>query len=79
MDTTAHTAGETMDLFRNVFPGHLISCCGDIQWPSQCLDLSAPDYFLWGCHNKKVSLQELKNRINKNLKKLTEIQTCCSV
>jgi hypothetical protein len=44
---TAHTARLSMNTLRAAFPGRLLSRFGDIQWPSNSLDLTAAD-FLWG-------------------------------
>jgi hypothetical protein len=75
--TTAHTARDTMDLLRHFFTGHLIAHIGDNQWPPWSLDLSAPDYFLWGCF-KPGHIVFMKNRTRQKTK-LTEIQICCTV
>ena len=37
-----------MSIVRNMFPGHLISCFGDVLWPPCSPDLSKCDFFLWG-------------------------------
>ena len=45
---TAHTARLSMNTLRAAFPGRLLSRFGDIQWPSNSLDLTAADFLLWG-------------------------------
>jgi hypothetical protein len=44
---TAHTARASMEVLREIFPGHFISLCGDIPWPARSPDLSLCDFFLW--------------------------------
>lgn len=51
---TAHTARETMNCLRVMFPGRIISRFGDVAWPPRSPDLTAPDYFLWGFLKSKV-------------------------
>ena len=71
---TAHTARNSMQVLREMFPQHVISRFGDINWPARSPDLSAPDYFLWGYLKGKVyqerphTIQQLKENIE------TEIQ-----
>lgn len=66
---TAHTARQTRILLQEMFPGRLISKFGDITWPANSPDLTAPDFFLWGYLKEKVyerrpnTIQELKIRI----------------
>jgi hypothetical protein len=65
---TAHTAQLSMNTLRAVFPGRLLSQFGDIQWPSNSLDLTATD-FLWGYLKAQVfthtlpDINSLKNAI----------------
>lgn len=74
---TCHTAGETMNLLRQMFPERLISKSGDYDWPPRSPDLSAPDFFLWGFlkgkvyANKPDSLQQLKANIREEIAKIT--------
>ena len=51
---TAHTARATMNLLRQHFPNHIISKIGDVRWPPCSLDLTPPDFFLWGYLKDKV-------------------------
>jgi len=37
-----------MTTVRNMFPGHLISCFGDVPWPPHSPDLSTCDFFPLG-------------------------------
>ena len=66
---TAHTARNSMQVLREMFPQHVISRFGDINWPARSPDLSAPDYFLWGYLKGKVyqerphTIQQLKENI----------------
>ena len=45
---TAHTARATMEMLKAIFPNRLISRFGDVPWPPQSPDLSAPDFFSLG-------------------------------
>ena len=45
---TAHTARLSMNTLCAAFPGRLLSGFGDIQWPSNSLDLTAADFFYGG-------------------------------
>lgn len=62
---TAHTAIQSMNTLRRLFPGRLISWFGDIHWPTR---LNVPDFYLWGFLKYRVdknkphfiTLQELK-------------------
>ena len=66
---TAHTAKETMQMLKAIFPNRLISRFGDIPWTPRSPDLYAPNFFLWGCLEEKVyiempdTLQQLKRNI----------------
>lgn len=51
---TCHTAGETMALLRDKFPGRVISRNGDFNWPPRSCDLTPLDFFLWGYVKDKV-------------------------
>lgn len=70
---TAHTSRQTRMVLQNMFPGHLISRFGDITWPSNSPDLTAPDFFLWGYLKQKVyarrpqTLQDLKLYISEEI------------
>lgn len=66
---TAHTARNSLNLLRQMFPGHLVSRRGDLEWPARSPDLSVCDFFLWGYLKEKVfkhrphTLPELRERI----------------
>ena len=66
---TGHTAKISMQVFRTVFPGRLISHSGDITWPTHWPDHALPDYFLWGHVKSKVyetcpaNIADLKQQI----------------
>jgi hypothetical protein len=45
---TAHTARESMDVLREMFPQHIISWYGDVQWPAHSPDLSPCDLLSLG-------------------------------
>jgi hypothetical protein len=66
---TAHTAQISMQVFRTLFPGRLISHSGDTIWPACLPDLAVSDYFLWGYVKSKVhetgpaNIDDLKQQI----------------
>ena len=70
---TAHTAGASMNVVREAFPGRLISRNGDISWPPRSPDLSPCDFFLWGYLKSKVylgkprTIDELKEAIRREI------------
>lgn len=74
---TSHTANDTMDILREIFPGRIMSKRGDIDWPPRSPDLTAPDYFLWGYlkgkvyGNKPTTIQVLKDNIIQEIGAIT--------
>lgn len=74
---TAHTARETIQILRRMFPGRLISRSGDVLWPARSPDLTAPDFFLWGFLKSKVyvnspqTLEQLKENIRQEIANIT--------
>ena len=75
---TAHTARLPMNTLRAAFPGRLLSQFGDIQWPSNSLDLTAADFFLWGYLKAQVythnlpDINSLKNAIRQEIVNVTK-------
>ena len=51
---TSHTARATMRILRDAFPGRIMSKSGYVDRPPRSPDLTAPDYFLWGCLKGRV-------------------------
>jgi len=51
---TAHTAVISIAALRRLFPQRVVSHFGDVPRPPHLLDLSAPDFFLWGYLKSKV-------------------------
>ena len=45
---------KSIDVLQEIFPVHLISLRGDIEWPARLLDLSSCDYFLWDYVKEEV-------------------------
>jgi hypothetical protein len=43
---TCQTVRESMACLRQLFPGRMISRCGDLPWPLRSPDLAAPDFFM---------------------------------
>jgi hypothetical protein len=76
---TCHTACETMELFREKFPGRVFSRNGDRNWPPRSCD-----FFLWGFvksrvyANKPQTIPELKVEIGRVIGE-TEPQLCGNV
>jgi hypothetical protein len=70
---TAHTPRRSMQVLREIFPGKLISLCGDVAWPAHSSDLAPCDFFLWGYLKSKVythrpeNLQALKDAIRREI------------
>jgi hypothetical protein len=70
---TAHTAQNSMAVVRGMFPQHVISRFGDVEWPPRSPDLSACDFLLWGYLKEKVyahrphTIQELKDCIREEI------------
>ena len=70
---TAHTARKSMAVLRELFPGHLISLCGDVGWPARSPDIAPCDYFLWGYLKAEVykhrptTIDELKAAISQTI------------
>jgi len=66
---TAHPSSRSLSILREIFPGHLISLCGDIGWPARSPDLNPCDFFLWGHIKAKVyvrrpgTIEQLKEAI----------------
>ena len=75
---TAHTAVSSIAALRRVFPQQAISHFGDVPWPPRSLDLTAPDFFLWGYlkskvySNRPIDLHGLKENIQEEIAKLSE-------
>jgi hypothetical protein len=42
---TAHTSRRSLEILREMFPGHVVSLRGDIEWPLLSPDLSSCDFF----------------------------------
>jgi hypothetical protein len=73
----SHTARASMAAVKNLFPNLVTSRYGDITWPARSPDLSACDFFLWGCLKSQVfkapaphTVQQLKHRIQKEVKRI---------
>ena len=78
---TTHTAENSMDVLRDLFPSHLISLRSDIGWPARSPDLSPCDYFLWG-HLKAedyklrpTTIDELKAAIRQKVNEIPQEMT----
>lgn len=51
---TAHTARNSFNVLRDMFPGRLVSLRGDVGWHARSPDLSICDFFLRGYVKEKV-------------------------
>jgi hypothetical protein len=78
---TAHTARASTEVQREIFPGCLISLCGDSLWLARSPDLSACDFFLLGYLKAEVfkcraqTTDELKNAIRHKITAIPEVMT----
>ncbi|CAK9799157.1 hypothetical protein ANTPLA_LOCUS1913 [Anthophora plagiata] len=81
---TSHTARDTIEILKEIFPGRIVSRNGDIDWPPRSPDLTSPDFFLWGYlkgqvyANKPTTIEELKDNIRKEIQEITQ-ETCENV
>jgi hypothetical protein len=70
-----------MNTLRAAFPGRILSRFGDIQWPSNSLDLTAADFLLWGYLKAQVlthtlpDINSLKNAIHQEMR----LQMLCKI
>jgi hypothetical protein len=62
----AHTARTAMQVTNEMFPAHMISRRGKIEWPGRSSDLNACEFYLWGYCKSKV--YEKKPRTTVDLK-----------
>jgi len=75
---TTHTAEISITALRCLFPQQVIYRFGDVPWPPRLLDLTAPDFFLWGYlksevySNRPTDLHALKENIREEIAKLSE-------
>lgn len=78
---TAHTARQSMEVLRQMFPGRLISLRGNMPWPARSPDLAACDFFLWGYLKSKVyknkprTTDELKAAIRHEIAEIPQEMT----
>ena len=79
---TCHTARQTMDNLRQIFGNQIISCGGDINWPSRSPDLTALDFFLWRYLKERVSINKpwtvdaLKQNITDEIRGISQATLC---
>jgi hypothetical protein len=75
---SAHRAVISIAAFRHLFPQRVISRFGDVTWPPCSLDITAPDFFLYGNLKSKVystrptDLRALKENIGEEIAKPLE-------
>ena len=78
---TAHTAKNSMNVLRDLFPSHVISLRGDIGWPARSPDLFPCDYFRWGHLKAEVynlrptTIDELKAAICQKVNEIPQEMT----
>ena len=81
---TCHTSCETIGLFREEYPGRVISRNGNYNWPPRSCDSTPLGFFLWGYLKDKVyadapqSIQELTEKIRAVIGEI-ELQLCENV
>ena len=62
----ALTSRRSLEILRKLFPNHLISLRGDLNWPARSRELNPCAFFLWGYLKSNVSshrprfIEELK-------------------
>ena len=72
-----HRARQTMSWLRDHFQDRLISEGAGIEWPAHSLDLTPPDFFLWGHLKSQVNktepkiLQDLKKAVEQAVRRIT--------
>lgn len=75
---TSHTARQSMEVLKEMFPGCLISIRRDVPWPARSPDLAPCDFFLWGHLKAKVfaekprTIQELKAVIRQKIEEIPQ-------
>ena len=75
---TTHTAKETMQMLKTIFPNRLIYRFGDIPWPPRSPDLNAPDFFPWEYLKENVyielpdTLQQLQRNIIQEINNISQ-------
>jgi hypothetical protein len=63
----------SLGILREMFPGHVVSLCGDIGWPPRSPDLTPCDFFLWSYLKAQVyqyrpqTLEGLKEAITQEV------------
>ena len=73
---TCHTNGVNMSLLQETFPGRVIFCRGDINWPSRSCDLTPLDFIVSGYAKDRVyadkpsTLEHLKTNIHQVMVKI---------
>ena len=73
---TAHTAKESIQLLKTIFPDRLISRFGDIPWAPRSCDLTPLNFLLCGYLWSKVyinrprTLEDLKTNISQEIRNI---------
>lgn len=76
---TCHTAIDSMEVLRELFPGKLISRFGDVPWSARSPDLTSCDCWLWGYLKSKVfvskprTIPELKQCIREEIAAIPQV------
>jgi hypothetical protein len=70
---TAHAPRRSLGILREMFPGHVVSLCGDIGWLPRWPDFTPCDVLLWGYlkaqayQHRPQTLEGLKEAITKEV------------
>ncbi|RWS18538.1 uncharacterized protein B4U80_02349, partial [Leptotrombidium deliense] len=73
----AHSHRVVKKFLQETFGNNVIGLGHQVPWPPRTPDLTAPDFFLWGCiknqlYNTKVKdLADLKTRITRQIRKIS--------
>jgi hypothetical protein len=69
----AHTSLRSLGILREMFPGRVVSLCGDTGWPPRSPDLTPCDSFLWdylkaqAYQHRPQTLEGLKEAISQEV------------
>ncbi|CAK9833776.1 hypothetical protein ANTRET_LOCUS10409 [Anthophora retusa] len=55
---TSHTARDTIEMLKEIFPGRIVLRNSDIDWPPRSPDLTPPDFFL---NSRNNTIQTYEN------------------
>jgi hypothetical protein len=62
----AHTVRTAMRVLNKIFPAHMISRRGNLEWPARSPDLNTCNFFLWGYIKSKVCEKKPRTMVTWN-------------